>query len=221
MHMTQIPIRVKTVHLFTGAPDRHVVFIILLHLDGSVAMTPHALHHRHPTAPDALRPKPVNMLSPMSTRVRPSPSFDPFKSFALPPHWQPTRACHRLSSWLDRHHFHHHLALHVLLLWSRTMWTAHDSAWTPRSFDAKPLAWPSSPYGASHPSWSSPFTTCHRLLHRILYLHITSQKIHQIRSILSIIHHPRVTIIGPQDTWLWTITAKIPAKWLGSGKKQG
>jgi len=61
---------------------------------------------------------------------------------------------------------------HVLLVWLCTFWIAHDSAWTsqvPRRQDSTypspphmihPLACTSSPRGPSHPSWSSPFTTC-------------------------------------------------------------
>ena len=61
----------------------------------------------------------------------------------------------------------------------------------------KALVCPSSTHGPSHPSWSSPFTTCRRPSRRILHLHI--QEIHQIYSTLSITHHQRVNTIGSQQ----------------------
>ena len=42
------------------------------------------------------------------------------------------------------------------------------------------------------------FTTHRRLPCRILHLHITSQEIHQIHTMLSNTHHPKMTTIGPQ-----------------------
>ena len=158
----------KIVQVFTRASDRYATFTTLLNLNASFAMMPRALQHRHLTAPNAfpiLRPKLVNPSPPKSTRVRPPPSFDPFKYSALPPHSQPTRACHRLPSWLDRRRLHRHLTIHVLL---RRSWSCGDHSWLRSGFsgpsvpnlqlsfttawciNAKPLACPSSPHGPSH-----------------------------------------------------------------------
>jgi hypothetical protein len=98
-HTAQILLRGKTFQLFIGPPDGHTTFTTLFRLDASFMMTPHALHLRHLAAPDAppvLRSKPANLPSPMSTRIRPPPRFDAFKSFTLLPHRQPTRNCHHL-----------------------------------------------------------------------------------------------------------------------------
>ena len=43
------------------------------------------------------------------------------------------------------------------------------------------------------------FTSRRRLPCHILHLHITSQEIHQIHSMFSITHHPRVFTIGPHQ----------------------
>ena len=66
-HTIQIPLRGKTVQLFSGAPDRHAAFTTSLCLDANFAMTPRALRTRHPAAPDAppvLRSKPANLPAP-------------------------------------------------------------------------------------------------------------------------------------------------------------
>ena len=56
-------------------------------------------------------------------------------------------------------------------------------------------AWSIAPKLArAHPT---PHVVGQHIGHRIRHLHITSQKIHQIHSMLSITHHPRVTTIGP------------------------
>ena len=99
-HTSQIPLRGKTVQHFIGPPDRHAAFTTSLHLDTSFAMTPCVLWDGHPAAPNVppvLWPKPANLPPAMSTRVRPPQSTTtPSRSFALPPHGQPTQTRHLL-----------------------------------------------------------------------------------------------------------------------------
>ena len=78
-----------------------------------------------------------------------------------------------------------------------TTWTAHDFARTPRVPQSKPTSVHSSPPLVHRHEPRLIFTTCRRPPRRILHLHITSQKILQIHTMLSITPHPRATTINP------------------------
>jgi len=94
------------------------------------------------------------------------------------------------------------------------MWIAHDSTRTSQVTWRQASTCPSPPHDASTPNLllarhhrmvhrtqarahPTPRVVGQHIGHRIRHLHITSQKIHQIHSMLSITHHPRVTTIGP------------------------